>query len=86
MSRIDEIKVNLENIASDCFDSYDYHTDVSYLLAKIQRYEKLLKDSSAALNSIKSELNASVYTVTDDEFGIIYYVRDMIDLALKEDF
>lgn len=43
-----------------------------------------MKTASKLLNGIKSELSASVYTVEDDEFETIYFVRDMLDKALKD--
>lgn len=40
--------------------------------------------SSRMLDGIKSELYASVYSVTDDEFEKVYTVRDLLDLVLAK--
>lgn len=42
-----------------------------------------LSDASWKLNSIKYELESSVYTLTDDEFSTVFLVRDCIDETLK---
>ena len=43
-----------------------------------------LEKTSKLLNGIKSECEASVYTVTDDEFDTVYFVRDWADRTLEE--
>jgi hypothetical protein len=43
-----------------------------------------INTSIKALDGIKSELSASVYTVEDDEFETIYFVRGMLLAALAK--
>jgi len=54
------------------------HLDNSALKLAI----KVLDLTSRTLNGIKSDLEASVYTLTDDEFEKVYFVRDKADEAL----
>jgi len=46
--------------------------------------EDVIKNTEKALDSIKYELNASVYTLTDDEFETTFSCRDNLFLALKK--
>jgi hypothetical protein len=51
-------------------------------IARLERVVEAARQSSRWLNDIKYELYASVYTLTDDEFEIVFTARDNIDLAL----
>lgn len=54
---------------------------VSFERGRIAAY---LKRWSDILNDIKYDLEASVYTLTDDQFEAVFYVRDEMDSLLKE--
>lgn len=86
VSKILEIAMRENRRIEDGEDKIEFiHPWVVIALAEcLQKAVELLKLSSRRLDGIKSELYASVYTVTDDEFETIYSVRDQIDLALAE--
>ncbi len=52
--------------------------------AERDKYEVALRKASKWLDAIKFDLNASVYTLTDDEFEMVFATRDMIDEALEK--
>ena len=46
--------------------------------------KKELKRLEHLLDTIKFDLSASVYTLEDDEFETVFYVRDRIHEIIKE--
>lgn len=36
------------------------------------------------LDNIKFDLNSSIYTLTDDEYEKVFYVRDQLHMILQE--
>jgi hypothetical protein len=59
------------------------NADWNKLIACIKEMREILNKSRNGLDSIKYELDASVYTLTDDEFDVIFGTRDMIDETLN---
>lgn len=55
---------------------------IEELEAENKKFRGELKRASSVLDGIKYSLCASVYTLTDDEFEKVFYVRDQIDIAL----
>lgn len=51
--------------------------------ARMKAVVDAARAGSHLLNNIKFDLDCSVYTLTDDEFETTFYVRDLLDLALK---
>jgi hypothetical protein len=45
---------------------------------------KELNDLMRILNDIKYDLDGSVYTLTDDEYSKVFYVRDQLYVLLQE--
>lgn len=43
-----------------------------------------LQSATNRLNNIKYDLESRVYTLSEDEFGTIFFCRDMIDKAITE--
>lgn len=54
------------------------------LLARIEKLRAALMYHET-LDKIKYDLDASVYTLEDDEFGVVFFVRDMMAKALADD-
>ena len=48
------------------------------------RFKEVIQKSAKALDSIKFELNQSVYTLEDDQFETTFYVRDILQEALSD--
>lgn len=55
---------------------------IEHLCAIVCEQRQALEENSKRLDAIKYELEASVYTLTDDEFGTVFFVRDMLDNTL----
>lgn len=58
--------------------------DIENLEARLAVAVEALGSASKLLNNIKYDLEASVYTLTDDEFATVFYVRDRCDEALAK--
>jgi len=50
----------------------------------IKKLEHTIEQAAALLDDIKYDLNASVYTLEDDEFATVFYVRDLLQAMLPK--
>lgn len=52
---------------------------------RIGKLRQEMKFASRVLNSVKYELDSSVYTIEEDEFDCVFAARDALDKALEQD-
>lgn len=50
----------------------------------VEKLVAVVEQAAKTLDTIKYDLNASVYTLEDDEFGLVFHVRDALQVALVE--
>ena len=72
------------NVNSKVIVQSIFHDGASLPNELLLKALEALEKNSKLLDGIKSELNASVYTLTDDEFEMVYHVRDLSDIVIAE--
>lgn len=80
----DELAALLKDRDDDWKRIQDAERSRDEWMAMAEKLDKLMKACSGDLDGIKYELEASVYTLTDYEYGTVFFVRDQLDRALAE--
>lgn len=84
MRKYDALKAKYEPSVA-VLSSVDQMSEADHRLKQAnERMKEVLSRGAAALDGIKSELDGSIYTLEDDEFETVYYVRDILQQALAE--
>ncbi len=51
--------------------------------AEVESLRQAIREAAKLLDGIKFELSASVYTLEDDEFETVFFVRDVLTAVLE---
>jgi hypothetical protein len=76
-------RVKSQSAGEQLFSAALQNFQSEQLIACIKEMRSALENSRSSLDSVKYELAASVYTLTDDEFEpAVFGTRDLIDQTL----